>query len=192
MTAAVDEAMDPGGTLARALAAACAGQDEDTLVVVTGAEAVAGEIARLAGGGAAPGEVAVAWAGACMDGTATGVSRARFLIASTGTAVIDLGDGPDQASATLLARHVVLVVRREDVLPDLAAFWSSYAGLRESGALGPRQAMITGPSRTADIEKMLVMPAHGPEAVTVVVVREAGDWEVLAEAISGRIHDPSR
>lgn len=191
MTTAADRAIDPVGTLARALAEACAGQAEDALVVTSGADAAAGEIARLAKGIAA-GEKVTAWEGAPRDGIAMGVSRARFVIAATGTAVVDLGTGADQSSATLLARHVVLVAREEDVLPDLEAFYSAYAGLRASGALGPRLAMITGPSRTADIEKMLVMPAHGPAAVTVVIVRGDGDWEILAEAVYRGIHEPSR
>jgi L-lactate utilization protein LutC len=41
------------------------------------------------------------------------------------------------------------------------------------------QVCITGCSRTADIEKLLVVPAHGPRQVRVILSRTPIDWVSL-------------
>ncbi len=178
-------------TLSQALAEACAGQVEERLVVVQDTDGAAVEILRLARG-LAQEDVSLQGGTACRDGTAMGVGLARLVIASTGTAVMDLGSDADQALATLLPRHVILVARTSDLLPDRESVYTAYAGLRSSGALGPRQALVTGPSRTADIEKLLVMPAHGPAAVTLVLSTGEMDWDALTKRIYDGLQPPSQ
>jgi L-lactate dehydrogenase complex protein LldG len=43
---------------------------------------------------------------------------------------------------------------------------------RASRTWGDYQVIVTGPSRTADIEKVLVIPAHGPRRLIVVMCDE--------------------
>jgi L-lactate dehydrogenase complex protein LldG len=69
----------------------------------------------------------------------------------------------------VLPPHHVALARRDQLLPDLHA---AYALLRERYADNwpSFMTLITGPSRTGDIERILVLGAHGPKKLTVVLV----------------------
>jgi L-lactate dehydrogenase complex protein LldG len=71
-----------------------------------------------------------------------------------------------RALSVLPPHHVVLTTRAQ-VVPDLAA---AYAVLREKyGSNFPSfMSFITGPSRTGDIERILVLGAHGPKRLTIL------------------------
>ncbi len=173
-------------TLRAAAAGASGGQDaEPLLVAATAAEAVETIAHMVREHGRAS-----SWLPRDphegRTGASLGVERARYVIARTATAVCDLGTGPAQARGSLLAAHVVLVCGRDDLLDDLDALFARHAADRGDGLVGPRLACITGPSRTADIEKMLVVPAHGPAAVTLLVVQAGLDWERLLDALDER------
>ena len=71
---------------------------------------------------------------------------------------------PDRIAAGLPRRHVALLAA-ERLLPDTAALFERCAEVAEQALL-----FISGPSRTADVEKTLVLGAHGPAALTVVLV----------------------
>ena len=100
------------------------------------------------------------------------VSHAFGAAAESGTLV--LLSGPDNPT-TLNFRpdtHIV-VVDAKDVAGDYESLW---ARLREKfgDGLMPRTVnMITGPSRSADIEQTLILGAHGPRRLHVMVVGEA-------------------
>jgi L-lactate dehydrogenase complex protein LldG len=44
------------------------------------------------------------------------------------------------------------------------------AEMGASGVAANRLTLITGPSRTADIEKRIVLGVHGPKSIHVIVV----------------------
>ena len=68
--------------------------------------------------------------------------------------------------ALFLAARVVIVVREADLVDDLH---QAYERIEvRSHSFG---AFIAGPSKTADIEQSLVIGAHGPTALTLVLVR---------------------
>jgi L-lactate dehydrogenase complex protein LldG len=69
-------------------------------------------------------------------------------------------------AALFLAARVVLVVQEEDLVDDLHV---AYA--RIDVRAHPFGAFVAGPSKTADIEQALVIGAHGPKALSIVVVR---------------------
>ena len=67
-----------------------------------------------------------------------------------------------------LARHVVLVVSRHSLVPDLHAALERVASDPEDGY----GVLVAGPSKTADIERTLVIGAHGATTTTVLLVGE--------------------
>ncbi len=173
-------------TLRAAAAAAGAGQDAEPLVVASTPGEAVEIVARMVRDHGRDASWLPRDPHEGRTEASLGVERARYVIARTATAVCDLGTGEAQARGSLLAAHVVLVCALEDVLDDLDDLFARHAAERRDGIVGPRLACITGPSRTADIEKRLVVPAHGPAAVTLLVVRAGLDWPRLLDALDER------
>jgi L-lactate dehydrogenase complex protein LldG len=99
------------------------------------------------------------------------VSHAFAAVAETGTLV--LTSGPDNPTTLNFLPDVhIVVVSASDVAAD---FETAMARLRARfGAdVMPRTVnLITGPSRSADIEQTLILGAHGPRKLHVIVVGE--------------------
>jgi L-lactate dehydrogenase complex protein LldG len=101
------------------------------------------------------------------------VVEAHYAIASTGTlAVVATADRP--GSLTLLPPVNLVLVDAERVLPDMAAVINA---LGVDTITNHRVAFITGPSRTADIEKMIVLGVHGPKQLYAAAVWRDGAAE---------------
>jgi L-lactate dehydrogenase complex protein LldG len=66
----------------------------------------------------------------------------------------------------VLPPHHVVIARRGRLLPDLPA---AFEFLKEKYApdYPSFTSFITGPSRTGDIERILVLGAHGPRKLTI-------------------------
>lgn len=95
-----------------------------------------------------------------------GISQMDWGIAGTGTLVQDASAVEKRLVSTLPTIHVA-VVGTERILADMGSVLE---------LLRPEQidyiACITGPSRTADIERVLTIGVHGPERLIIVVVDE--------------------
>jgi L-lactate dehydrogenase complex protein LldG len=93
-----------------------------------------------------------------------GISDADWMVANTGT-LASAADGAAGRLASMLPALHVAVVPSGRIVPDLGALF---------GHLSPRQtrylALVTGPSRTADIERVLTIGVHGPKRLVVVAV----------------------
>lgn len=98
-----------------------------------------------------------------------GVSLAAFAVAETGSVALASPRRGDRLASMLPATHIV-IVRAGDMLVDLDA-----AGERLRTAVSPHAyvSLVTGPSRTADIERVLTIGVHGPRALHVVVLVDA-------------------
>jgi len=96
-----------------------------------------------------------------------GLAEADYGIASTGTLAV-AADASRPGSLTLLAPVSVAILRAERIVPDLAALFGKIGPLAVAAR---RLTLISGPSRTADIEKRIVMGVHGPREFHVIVIR---------------------
>lgn len=100
-----------------------------------------------------------------------GLTSASWGIAETGTIVVESTDEQVRL-ATMLAKVHVAILAADRIVPDLGAIEQPLA---EQMARAPGYlALITGPSRTADIERVLTIGVHGPSELKVLVVRDAG------------------
>ena len=103
-----------------------------------------------------------------LEACDVGISECDALVAQTGSVLVTNRSAGGRALSVLPPHHVVLA-RREQMLRDLPA---AFQFLRTKyGANYPSMmSFITGPSRTGDIERILVLGAHGPRKLTIVLV----------------------
>lgn len=101
----------------------------------------------------------------------TSVTPVFAAVAETGTLVL-LSDAATPTGLNFLPENHVAVVRRSQVVGPLEDAWSRLRAARaEAGGGMPRTVnLITGPSRTGDIEQRIQMGAHGPRRLHVIVV----------------------
>ena len=94
-----------------------------------------------------------------------GISGVDWVVAETGTIVLETR--PDQPrSLSLLAPVHIAIAWREQIAPDLFDLFEE-AGRR---GLSACLSLITGPSKTGDIELKLVTGVHGPGVVHLVLI----------------------
>lgn len=98
------------------------------------------------------------------------VTGADFLISESGTVLI-ASTGSSRQISLLPTAHLVLATP-DQIHPDLAAVFKQLGTAPEEGRLPAALTMITGPSRTADIEKVLIKGAHGPVRQLTWVIGE--------------------
>jgi L-lactate dehydrogenase complex protein LldG len=103
-----------------------------------------------------------------LEACDVGITECDALIAQTGSVMLSSRRAGGRALSILPPHHVVLA-RRDQLVPDLpAAFELLKAEYRDN--LPSMISFITGPSRTGDIERRLVLGAHGPKRLTVLCV----------------------
>jgi L-lactate dehydrogenase complex protein LldG len=96
-----------------------------------------------------------------IDGA--GVSHALYGLADTGSIVLAASPDEPRARSLLPAVHVSLL-HENRILPGLAELFDELGDDLPSAL-----AIVTGPSRSADIEQHLVIGVHGPGEVHVVL-----------------------
>ncbi|MFZ3212143.1 MAG: LUD domain-containing protein [Terriglobales bacterium] len=94
------------------------------------------------------------------------ITLCEALVAQTGSVLVSSANGGRQA--TVIAPVHIVFARLNQLVPDLEAV---FARIYERGIASKNSyvCLITGSSRTADIEKILIMGAHGPRRLIVVL-----------------------
>ena len=91
------------------------------------------------------------------------IVAAESLIADSGSAVIRLATNEERLLPYL--PPACIVVARTSTIAATLTGATLAAGPDERG----ERAIVTGPSRTADIEKTVVLGAHGPGSLVVII-----------------------
>jgi L-lactate dehydrogenase complex protein LldG len=104
---------------------------------------------------------------------AAGVTFCNFALADTGTVVLDSTAEAIRLATTLPERHFVLADPATILADNLAAVEPMTA--LHQGSAARFIAYVTGPSRTADIERVLTIGCHGPRELYVLLVAGLSD-----------------
>jgi L-lactate dehydrogenase complex protein LldG len=159
-----------------------------TVVEVTGADEVPGAIARYLRSANLPLRVRVgddpylgnlAWGrepalerhkGPAAGDDEVGLAHATAAVAETGTLVLASGaDNP--VTLGFLPETNIVVVEDKDLTGGYEGAWKKIRASYGKGAMPRTVNFVSGPSRTADIGGQLVMGAHGPRRLCVILVR---------------------
>ncbi len=103
-----------------------------------------------------------------LEACDAGITECDALIAQTGSVLVTNRSAGGRALSVLPPHHVVLA-RREQLLRDLPAAFELLKQ-RYAPNYPSMISFITGPSRTGDIERILVLGAHGPKKLTIFCV----------------------
>ncbi|TDH38460.1 lactate utilization protein [Pseudohoeflea suaedae] len=97
------------------------------------------------------------------------VSHALAGIAETGTVALPSGaDNP--TTLNFLPDHHIVVVKAADIEGDLESIWDRLRGALGKGQMPRALNLVTGPSRSGDIEQKILLGAHGPRALHLIIV----------------------
>jgi L-lactate dehydrogenase complex protein LldG len=123
----------------------------------------------------APALAVLDWAGAGLsveargarDADLVGITGCFCAVAETGTLMMCSGADTPPAASLLPETHIA-VVPRQHIVADMEAAWAE--ARRELSAWPRAVNFVSGPSRTADIEQTIVLGAHGPYRVHLLIV----------------------
>lgn len=99
---------------------------------------------------------------------AVGITAVDFLVARTGSLVLSTATAGGRRLSVLPPLHIAAATTTQLVFSLDEAFQAFHE--RNESKRSSYATIITGPSRTSDIEKILVLGAHGPKRLAVIVV----------------------
>ncbi len=100
-----------------------------------------------------------------------GLSHAFGAVAETGTlAMVSGADNP--TTLNFLPDNHIVVLREADLCGDAESLWDRLRARYGKGVAPRTVNLITGPSRSGDIEQQIVLGAHGPRRLHIIIVRD--------------------
>ena len=106
-------------------------------------------------------------AGKLPPETEAGITSCEFLVAHTGSVMVSSALGGGRQLSVYPPIHVVIAGKAQ-IVDYLSTAYTEIQN-KYKNELPSQITLITGPSRTADIEKTLVMGAHGPRELHVFI-----------------------
>jgi len=95
------------------------------------------------------------------------ITTADYLIARTGSVLLNSASAAGRRLSVLPPVHIV-IAEEGQIVPSLQEAFQLLKGRSFDWSYA---VLITGPSRTSDIEKQLVLGAHGPKRLVVIILR---------------------
>jgi L-lactate dehydrogenase complex protein LldG len=104
-----------------------------------------------------------------LEKCSVGITACDALISQTGSILLTSRSAGGRALSVLPPHHLV-IAQTGQLVPDLPAACELLSA-RYGENYPSFITFITGPSRTGDIERILVLGAHGPKNLTVILIR---------------------
>ncbi|MFW6161001.1 MAG: LUD domain-containing protein [Acidobacteriota bacterium] len=101
-----------------------------------------------------------------------GISGANFAVAETGTLVIISNEGNARLTTSLPPVHIALLTTEKfvETLEESTTLTKALVAASSGKKITSYVSFITGPSCTTDIEKELIIGAHGPQEVHIIIL----------------------
>lgn len=103
-----------------------------------------------------------------LESCDAGLTECESLVAQAGSVLVSASSAGGRALSVLPPHHVVLA-RRNQMVPDLTAALQRVQE-KFKDRFPSFLSFISGPSRTGDIERILVLGAHGPKKLTILLL----------------------
>lgn len=107
--------------------------------------------------------------GASAGDDPNAVSFAEAGVAETGTLVFMSG-AHNPTTLNFLPDNHIVILRADDIEADYEAVWTQLRKRFGKGVMPRTVNFVTGPSRSADIEQKLLLGAHGPRSLHIILV----------------------
>lgn len=101
-----------------------------------------------------------------LEDVEVGIFRANFGVAEN-SALWVTDEALNHRVSPFICQHLVLIVNKEDILPTMHHAYEKIGDASYGFA-----TFIAGPSKTADIEQSLVLGAHGPRSLSILILGE--------------------
>ena len=98
------------------------------------------------------------------------VTRAFAGVAESGT-IIQISGPENPTTLNFLPEVHIVLLEASQLFGSYEEVWTKLRVAMGEGNMPRTVNMISGPSRTADIEQTIVRPAHGPKNMHVIIVR---------------------
>jgi L-lactate dehydrogenase complex protein LldG len=107
--------------------------------------------------------------GPSTGGDLNGVSHAFGAVAETGTLALTSG-AENPSTLNFLPDNHIVVLSAKDLAGDYEGVWQKLRMTYGKGMMPRTLNFITGPSRSGDIEQTMLLGAHGPRRLHIVLV----------------------
>jgi len=110
--------------------------------------------------------------GRAQDADTASLTHAFAGVAETGT-IVQLSGSANPTTLNFLPEAHIVLLEAGDLHGSYEEVWTRLREIYPKGQMPRTVNMISGPSRTADIEQTIVRPAHGPKDMHVIIIRSA-------------------
>jgi L-lactate dehydrogenase complex protein LldG len=109
--------------------------------------------------------------GRAEDKDRASITRAFAGVAESGT-IIQVSGADNPTTLNFLPEVHIVVLEASSIFASYEEAWSKLRAAFGEGQMPRTVNMISGPSRTGDIEQTIVRPAHGPKNMHVIITRQ--------------------